>query len=212
MDADFWHQRWEKNEIAFHEKKPNAFLRKYFNATMKDSNIVFVPLCGKTRDIEWLVSEGYKVVGVELSEIAIEQLLYTMKRTPEVTDMGPLRRYSSNNLNIFSGDIFNLSAEILGKVDCVYDRAALVAMPEKMRRAYTEHLVDITHGSDQFLVCFEYDQQKMKGPPFSISQEHLREYYSNNYEISLLEQTIVEGKLKRKVDAVEHAWWLKANL
>jgi len=50
----------------------------------------------------------------------------------------------------------------------------------------------------------------MKGPPFSINSELLRVYYSQEFEIDLLERRKVEGKLRRKVDAIEHAWWLKA--
>jgi len=210
MDPKFWHERWKKNEIGFHEDMPNAFLQKYFKSIVEGSGTVFVPLCGKTKDIGWLLSQGYQVVGVELSEIAVEQLFDNLNIKVEVSDLGSIKSYRSNHLTVYTGNIFDLNAEMLGPVDCVYDRAALVAMPEDTRRAYTEHLVAITHGANQFVVCFEYDQNQMKGPPFSINPELLSVYYSKEFEIDLLERSKVEGKLKRKVDATEHAWWLKA--
>ena len=75
MDPTFWHQRWEKNEIAFHEGKANALLVKHFHElTLAKGRRVFVPLCGKTLDISWLLSNGYHVAGAELSQVAIEQL------------------------------------------------------------------------------------------------------------------------------------------
>jgi len=210
MESGFWLERWEKNEIGFHEDMPNVFLRRHFKSTLKGRGTVFVPLCGKTTDIGWLVQQGFQVVGVELSEIAVEQLFGNLNINAEVSDLGVLKRYESTHITVYTGDIFDLDAEILGSVDCVYDRAALVAMPENTRRAYAEHLVDITKGVNQFVVCFEYDQSQMKGPPFSINPELLSAYYSKEFDIELLEQCVVEGKLRRKVDAMEHAWWLKA--
>ena len=50
--------------------------------------------------------------------------------------------YSYNNIEIFVGDFFDLSTEILGDVDFIYDRAALVALPEYMRKMYVEHLLN----------------------------------------------------------------------
>jgi len=210
MELSFWHERWQKNEIGFHEAEPNAFLQKHFKNAVAKGSSVFVPLCGKTTDIHWLVLQGYDVFGAELSEIAVEQLFDDLKITAEVTSLDLVKRYRSDHVTVFVGDIFDLNNRMLGKIDCVYDRAALVALPEETRNVYTRHVVDITKGADQFVVCFEYDQTRMNGPPFSINRELLEFYYSEKFEISLLEQSAVEGKLKSKIDAMEHVWWLEA--
>ena len=71
MDASFWHQRWRTNEIPFHEYAVNQQLFKHFSAlSLAKAGRVFVPLCGKSLDIGWLLSRGYAVAGAELSEIA----------------------------------------------------------------------------------------------------------------------------------------------
>jgi len=121
MDARFWHQRWEKNEIAFHASEANPLLLKYFKAlSLAKGRRVFLPLCGKTLDISWLLSNGYRVAGAELSQIAIEQLFKELGVEPKVTELGESYHYSEKNIDIFVGDIFDLSSERLGPVDAVY--------------------------------------------------------------------------------------------
>ena len=102
---------------------------------------VFLPLCGKTRDIHWLLSHGYRVSGSELSKIAVEQLFSELGIEPNITAIDQISRYSSNNVDIFVGDIFSLSRGILGQIDAIYDRAALAALPEPMRDRYAAHLL-----------------------------------------------------------------------
>ena len=71
MNSSFWHQRWEKNEIGFHEDKPNPLLVKHFHElSVARGCRIFVPLCGKTLDISWLLSRDYRVAGAELSQLA----------------------------------------------------------------------------------------------------------------------------------------------
>jgi thiopurine S-methyltransferase len=75
MEHSFWHERWESGRIGFHQGKPNKLLLAHFHALgLADRSRVFLPLCGKTRDIAWLLSQGYRVAGAELSELAIRQL------------------------------------------------------------------------------------------------------------------------------------------
>ena len=102
---------------------------------------VFLPLCGTTLGIAWLFSKGYRVAGAELSEFAIEPLFIELGVDPVVTTLGNTAHYSAENIDIFVGDIFELSSEIIGMVDAIYDRAALVALPEEMRKKYTKHLL-----------------------------------------------------------------------
>lgn len=210
MDPSFWHQRWQKNEIRFHEANPNPLLVKYFHelALTKGRRIV-VPLCGKTLDISWLLSCGYRVAGAELSQLAIEQLFIELGMQPEIEAVGSVQRWSANNLDIFVGDIFTVSGTMLGPVDAVYDRAALVAFPEDMRKRYSAHLTEITHKSPQLLICYDYDQSLMDGPPFSVSNEEVHRHYAATYDLTIIASTEVAGGLKGKAPAKENVWLLK---
>src|SRR3546814_4835700 len=109
MDANFWHQKWEKNEIAFHQSEANPLLVKYFEELhLAKGSRVFIPLCGKTRDIAWLLTNGYRIVGAELSKIAIEQLFAALGIVPVILGAGDVEHYSATNDDILDGDIFVL--------------------------------------------------------------------------------------------------------
>ena len=210
MQAEFWHQRWEKNEIGFHEPAGNPLLVKYFDQlSLPAGSRVFLPLCGKTRDIDWLLSGDYRIAASELSEIAVEQLFARLGMQPTIAEVGALKRYSDKNIDVFVGDIFELSKDLLGAVDAIYDRAALVALPEKMRREYAAHLMQITQRAVQLLICFEYDQTVMEGPPFSITNTEVQRHYSDRYELRLVASVDVAGGLKGKCEAQEHVWLLR---
>mgnify|MGYP000034125635 CR=1 FL=1 len=211
MDSNFWHQLWESNEIGFHQRAVNPLLAEYINTlSLAEGDRLFLPLCGKTLDIAWLLSKGYRVAGAELNKPAVEQLFSELGVEPRISTLGKLDCYSAEKIDIFVGDIFDLSSEILGGVDAIYDRAALVALPDQMRKKYRSHLLEITHSAPQLLLTFEYDQSVLQGPPFSISSDDVKQYYSNQYTLSLLKQIEVPGGLKGQCEANETIWLLSA--
>jgi thiopurine S-methyltransferase len=216
MQADFWHQKWQKNEIGFHLPDANLLLVKYFSKLqLKKGARVFLPLCGKTLDIAWLLAQGYRVAGAELSVIAIEDLFKSLNITPNIKTLSEIKHYSAANIDIFVGDIFKVSPAMLGAVDAVYDRAALVALPNEMRKLYTTHLQTLSNRETplnhvpQLLICFEYDQTLHAGPPFSISADEVKQHYQTNYEVILLASEMLAGGLKAQTPALENVWLLK---
>ncbi|MCB9969170.1 MAG: thiopurine S-methyltransferase [Geminicoccaceae bacterium] len=210
MDEGFWHRRWQRNEIGFHESAANALLIEHFEASIgtPDSR-VFLPLCGKTNDIGWLLARGHQVAGAELSRLAVDQLFKDLGIEPEIVDQGALTRCSASGIDIFVGDFFDLTAEGLGPVDAVYDRAALVALPAAMRRRYAAHLTRTTRAAPQLLISFEYDQSLMDGPPFSVGGEEINELYADRFEVTRLASVAVAGGLKGRCPATEHVWLLR---
>lgn len=208
MEHSFWHDRWEAGQIGFHEGRVNALLAAHAAHLPTAPARIFLPLCGKTADIGWLLSRGYRIAGAELSEIAIRQLFEDLGLTPEITTAGALTRFSARAIDIFVGDIFDLTAEILGPVDAIYDRAALVALPDQMRQRYSAHLPTITARAPQLLITFAYDQSVMPGPPFSIPAEDVHAHYTAHYTLTDLETRDVKGGLKGVCPATETIWSL----
>ena len=209
MDAKFWHQRWNSNEIGFHEGKVNPLLDTHFKTiTVTKQSRVFVPLCGKSLDMAWLLSNDYLCVGAELSELAVKQFFEELGIEPIVSMTGAIKRFSSTGIEIYVADIFDLSNEIIGVIDAVYDRAALVALPQAMRSEYARHVINITSNAAQLLITFEYDQNLMQGPPFSISKQEVYRHYQDAYEITPLASVDVIGGLKGICPAKENAWLL----
>jgi len=209
MDHAFWHSRWESSTPSFHEGRPNRLLVAHLAALgLAPGARVFVPLCGKSRDIGWLIDQGVRVAGAELSDIAVRDLFSDLGVQPEIAAAGPLRRHSAEGIDIFLGDIFDLDAATLGPVDAVYDRAALVALPDEMRARYARHLPALTAGAPQLLITFDYDQSKMEGPPFSVPEAMVRALYGETFAIQALAGAPVEGMLKGLVPATERIWRL----
>lgn len=209
MEAEFWHKRWEDNHIPFHEGKPNTLLVRHLEALqLAKGSRVFIPLCGKTRDFGWLRGEGFRTVGAELSEIAIQQLFEELGVTPSISEAGTQKLYSADGIHIFVGDIFELTAETLGPVDAIFDRAAMVAMPASMRQRYVTQVAKISKTAPQLLTCFEYDQNLLEGPPFDVKQPEVEELYREHYDVSLVERVPIKGGLKGKCPADAALWML----
>lgn len=211
MDADFWHRKWAADEIGFHESEVNPLLLKHFpDLALERGSRVFVPLCGKTLDIHWLLSEGYRVVAVELSRLAVEQLCAELGIEPAVSSCGPFERFSGPKVDVFVGDFFDLSVALLGTVHAVYDRAAIVALPPATRERYAAHLIAISARAPQLLICFEYDQNLMNGPPFAIAGEEVTRYYHASYKLTHLDRVEIPGGFKGRIPASESIWLLEA--
>jgi len=210
MEASFWHQKWERGEIAFHENEANQFLTEHFEKlNLAKGSRVFLPLCGKTRDFAWLLAGGYRVAGAELSELAIDELFKDLDLVPEITNIGKLTHYRADSIDIFVGDIFDVSAALLGPVNAIYDRAALVALPAGMRKHYAPHLMAITGSAPQLLVTYQYNQLLIEGPPFSVSDDEVRQHYGAAYRLNAVESRDVAGGLKGKVASTETVWLLQ---
>lgn len=209
MHHDFWHQRWQNQQIGFHLHKINPLLLAHFQALkLQPGQRILVPLCGKTLDIHWLLTQGLQVVGVELSGLAVDALFAELNLVPEIAQAGALKHYRTTQLEVFQGDFFALDQSLLGPVDAVYDRAALIALPNEMRRQYSQHLINITHTAPQLLISFAYDQSLVPGPPFSVSKEEVGTHYQADYQCTALDSVFMEKGLKGQYPAEETAWLL----
>jgi thiopurine S-methyltransferase len=209
MGASFWHNRWQTNQTGWHERAVNPLLIAHFPSLhVRPGGRVFVPLCGKSLDLGWLLSRGYAVAGAELSELAVTQLFVELGMEARISEVGTFRLFRGEKIEIFVGDFFDLSREILGHVDAGYDRAALVALPEPMRVRYAAHLKLITALAPQLVIGYEYDQTVVPGPPFSVTTDELHRHYSEGYTLTPLARVEVTGGLKGKCPAIEHVWRL----
>lgn len=212
MEHEFWHQRWENNQIGFHQFKPSPFLIEHFSVLKLEKNArVFVPLSGKTLDISWLIQQGYRVAAIELSQIAvvalIEQLSKDFNFDFDISEKNNLTHYAHPQIDLFVGDFFDLTTKQLGSIDAIYDRAALVALPADMRKHYSQHLMQITHTAPQFLVSYEYDQTHFSGPPFSVNMLEIEQLYAKSYHIQLLAH-LEQSQQFKKVFSQDKVWYL----
>ncbi len=208
MEPAFWHERWKNKRIGFHEGAPNSFLMQYFERlTLQAASRVFVPLCGRAVDLHWIADQGHFVVGIELNESAVAEFFGTASDVG-IERLGDLTRYRSGSVEIFVGDFFDLTNSLLGAVDAIYDRAALVALPPDMRQAYTKHLVSLTNAAPQLLVTLDYDQAMADGPPFSVPAAEIDSHYAAHYRMDLLARVDMDGPIAKRCSGDENAWLL----
>lgn len=190
MKKDFWLERWEKEEIGFHQNEINPYLLQNFRELdIARGGEVFVPLCGKSLDMLWLKEQGYPVLGVELSAIAVQAFFKENGYSPNRFAGNKFESYDAEEIRILCGDFFDTGKDDLASVKAVYDRASLVALPPEMRERYAQHLVGILPpGTQILLITFDYPQTEMPGPPFAVSIDEVEKLYSKRAEIRLLAQ------------------------
>ena len=188
MKKDFWLERWERGETGFHQDEVNPYLRQFWKELrLARDSVVFVPLCGKSRDMLWLRSQGHQVLGVELSPIAAQAFFKENGYTPQHASLGKFDRYEADGICILCGDFFDLTGDALAQVAAVYDRASLIALPPEMRERYVRHLSSIlAHATQMLLVTVDYPPEEMQGPPFSVTAGEVNALYRERAELRLL--------------------------
>jgi len=163
-------------------------MQRYFpTLNLKSGDRVFVPLCGKSIDMIWLAGQGYKVIGVEISQAACKAFFKENKIPTKKTEIDDFVIYTSDVITLISGDIFNLEQSILGDIDAVYDRAALIALPTELRQQYSMHLAQLLElNTPVFLITTAYDHTQMQGPPFSVDEHEVDTLYNQHFNIEQL--------------------------
>ena len=188
MEPSFWHERWERSEIGFHQQEINVHLQQFWTQLdLRPGQRVFAPLCGKSRDLLWLAGEGHPVTGVEISRLAVEAFFAENGLKPRRWREGAFEIWEVDEIRILLGDFFDLEPHHLADAAGIYDRASLIALPPPMRARYAHHLNAILPvGTRVLLVTLEYDQSVLAGPPFAVGEAEVRALYQATHEVELL--------------------------
>lgn len=150
---------------------------------------ILVPLCGKSVDMPWLANRGHEVVGIELVPQAVDAFFAEHGLDATESVRGGLRLLQAGTITLVNADIFSVTPRQIGSVDRIWDRAALVALPAKLREPYVQTLRGLApRGSVLLQNTFEYDTGKMNGPPFSVPDAEFRAHY-RGCRIELLQET-----------------------
>lgn len=188
MDAAFWLARWRENRIGFHQQQINPYLTNHLSALqLAPGDSVFVPLCGKSCDMLWLRDQGYSVLGVEISELAVAAFFAENRLKATRERRGAFIAWCAPGITLLQGDYFDLTPADLGGIAAVYDRAALIALPAGDRPRYSAHLLSLLPATARvLLVTLEYDQREMQGPPFSVPTREVQTLFDTRFDVQLL--------------------------
>ncbi|MGB5606718.1 MAG: thiopurine S-methyltransferase [Gammaproteobacteria bacterium] len=185
MDTEFWHERWLAGQIGFHQQEINPYLIRYWPALgLPEGTRILAPLCGKSRDMTWLLEQGCHVVGVEVSRLAVEAFFSENNLTPTLRQEDGCVRYTSTGIELLCGDFFTLTRDHIGRIEGVYDRASLIALPPALRPRYAAHLAALLDtGINCLLITLDYNQLEMAGPPFAVSANEVARLFGRHFTI-----------------------------
>jgi len=222
MDTDFWIEKWQQRQIGFHEGRPNASLQQWFHAMqLKPGDHVFVPLCGKSQDMLWLLGQGLRVTGCECSPLAVSEFFSENGLQPQSREAGSgLVVHDCGELNLWQGDFFSLPDEVLASADGIYDRAALIALPPDMRRRYVQQFHQgLKAGTPILLVTLDFQRDpaacnNYQGPPFPHTDAMVQDQYREFPAIEKLGQRDIlaeEPKFRAQgaTSAYEKTWLIR---
>lgn len=185
-----WHERWREGRIGFHLPEVNPDLVRWLPRLAPSSTRVLVPLCGKSKDLRYLAELGHEVVGVELVEQAAREFFQEneIPFTRDGDSPGEQALYRGGGVELHVADMLALGPDSLGLVGAIYDRAALIALPAETRRPYAERLLELLpSGCRMLLFTLAYDQARLEGPPYSVSDDEVRSLYGDAGVLERLE-------------------------
>ncbi|OKY27956.1 hypothetical protein [Thalassotalea sp. PP2-459] len=217
MEANFWHKCWERNTLGFHQVEYHPLLeRVVLPELLKDecstkqhvgvwpNKRVLVPLSGKSDDMIWF-AEYANVVGSELSKIACQDFFKEKQLNIQPKRDGDFFVYRHENISLWQGDFFSLTTDLVGEFDWIYDRAALIALPETMQQSYVNQLKSfINPHTTLFLLTLEFPTDEMSGPPFPVDELRVSELFSDHSVTCLHAQTLPDKRFAQRVFDVSH--------
>ena len=179
-----WISRWESNRIGWHTDKVNSQLIEYLDELkLSSQEAIFVPLCGKSLDMNYLIQKNFKVIGVEMSELAIQQFFEENNLSYTISKEEEFEVYEGDRIKIYCGDFFDLQSKHLDNVKAVYDRASLIALDDELRQKYVKHLNDIINLDVRILLLtLNYPQHQRSGPPFAVSKSEIDRLFEGSFD------------------------------
>lgn len=189
MEPEFWTKRWQAGEIGFHRAEVHDYLARHWHVLkLEPESEVLVPLCGKATDMVWLAEQGHRIIGVELSPVAVDSFFAERGLEPTTRVSGRFMIKEAGPYTIWCGDVFALPPAVTQDVAAVYDRAALVAFPPDMQAAYATKLAELTpSGVPTMLVGLDYRTGEISGPPFATPLQQVATLFGPTHTLSIIE-------------------------
>lgn len=207
MDPSFWHERWEQGQIGFHQSEVHPDLRAHADWLLGGGDQrVLVPLCGKSLDVDFIARGGDSVVGIELSSIAVAQLFEEAGRRPFVSRHKGLEIWEDERITVLCGDIFEVTPDVVGRIDRVWDRAALIALTASQRQRYAAQLRALTvPGARMLLNTLVYGDCDKQGPPHSVDENEVGHLY-RGAGVELFSRTDLSAEIRDEWRELGMTW------
>lgn len=209
-NLEYWESRYKTRCFQWHIDEVHPHLLKYLSQLTQQTEEnpgnankklkFFLPLCGKTKDIPFLLSLGFQVFGVEGVDSVIQEAIKENNLDLQYDESRLLYHTKDEQLQIYCGDLFKCPIEEYGPFDCVWDRASLIALDYPFRPSYMDVMkravghgsgTGSTHDFRYLLQSVKFDKTKCPGPPRSVDSQDIKECYSSWADVTCLESNLV---------------------
>jgi len=212
--VQYWQARWATGQSQWHSDQPHKYLVKYLDELKggQDKIRIFLPMCGKAGDLMWLYNQGHTVLGVEGVPFVVDQFFRESKLEH---DKAPLEngingwRYKSKDgrMTILACDFFQLTPNMLGPIDAVYDRGALEAINPTDRVNYVTVMKSLLGQEFRYVLNgYEYDDTIFQGPPRNLPRDEVLTLFKEFCDVDILEEADAD---KASSDRFQLEWMVK---
>ncbi|SMO33975.1 thiopurine S-methyltransferase [Fodinibius sediminis] len=159
---------------------------------------VLVPLCGKAHDLDWLADQGYHVIGAEAAQRPLMEVMERSNASFVRTESHGFTVYRSESMELWHGNFLKLPIPPTAPIDAIYDKTSIVALPPAMREQHARKLLSLSQRHTQMLLqSFEYVQEEMNGPPFSVPEQEIATLFGADFKYTLLHEESKIEQLER---------------
>lgn len=233
LSLEYWVKRWDDNNTLWHQHDGNKLLWRSLHNLLpskfpsrKPAELtVFVPLCGKAKDMYLLYEMGFTVVGVEYSPKGVDEFFAENQLKEGKKNNGSMRSTEDGRLMIGVGDLFSFSGDQshynplpYEKFDIIWDRGSFEATNSCDRERYASLLLSLLDKDGVYLMNTKvYDLNEYGGPPLAANTDDLRQFYGEKLDVVLLEKEDIIDSLETwrkrgltKLDEVVHLMTFKS--
>lgn len=199
MELSYWQSRWQKGNTGWHMDTVYPLLPKVWPSVSVPANAtILIPLSGKSLDMPWFVEKGFSVIGVDTSPLAHRAVMKRSTESFKQCSSHGFTVYRSENIELWEGDFFKLPVTKIPPPDLIYDKAAIIALPPEMRSDYAQKLFSLCGTHTQILLqTFDYIQNEMNGPPFSVPEQEIERLFGKRFSLNLLHKQSKLNELDR---------------
>jgi len=169
LDANYWQNRYENNQVGWDLGIASDPIVNYINQ-LTDKNLnILIPGCGNAYEAEYLFKNGFKnVFVIDLAESPLENF---KNRVPEFP-----------NSNLIQGNLFELNQTF----DLIIEQTMFCAIDPKLRKAYVQKVGELLAPTGKF-VGLLFNRDFIGGPPFGGNKEEYLTYFSSCFRLTSME-------------------------
>lgn len=172
-----WEQHYQEKDTPWDKGEAAPGLIEFVKNRSALEGRVLVPGCGLGHDVRALTEVGKdasEVIGLDISPSAMEQA----NKFPKV-----------GNEQFVVGDFFDLSDDLNGTFDWIWEHTCFCAIDQDMREQYVQASAKALKAGGKLLAVFylnPYDEEHPpgEGPPHGCSLEELEKLFSPHFDIT----------------------------